>query len=81
MQTFIAVCLGLLTLEAAIALAFFIAMTIAIRQAVRAFEMLAYRMDEEVEHVGATMRSGWMRTLQAAAGVVSSFWFGRHRDD
>jgi hypothetical protein len=80
MQTFIAVCSGLIVIELGIGIAAFVLLALALRQAVRAFEMLAYRVDEEVEHVSAVMKSSWMKSLQAAAGIISGMWFGRNRE-
>ena len=77
MMLFIAICLGLLTLEFGIAIAFLIATLFSVRQAARAFETLAYRVDEEVDQVSNAMKSGWMKALQAAVGVAAGFWTGR----
>lgn len=77
MTIFIAVCLGIITLELAVVLAFLIATLISVREAARAFETLAYRVDEEVDQVSNAMKTGWMRALQAAAGIAASFWTGR----
>lgn len=80
MQTFIAVCSAIIVIELGIGIASFVLLALALRQAVRAFETLAYRVDEQVEHVGTVMRSSWMKSLQAAAGIISGMWFGRSRD-
>lgn len=80
MMTFIAICLFLIVLELGVAIAFFVAALITIRQAARAAETLAYRVDEEVDHIGTAMRSNWMRTLQTIANLAGSFWFGRRKD-
>lgn len=81
MQTFIAVCLALLVIEMGIALAAVFAAAISLRQAARAFETLAYRVDAQVENVGTMMQSGWMKALQTAASVASNFWFGRRKTE
>ena len=76
----IAVCAVVVAIELGIAIAGFVLMTLAIREGARAVEMLAYRVDEEVEHVGTTMRSGWVRSLQALAGIASGIWLGKKRE-
>jgi hypothetical protein len=81
MQTFMAVCLAIIALELGVACAAFVLMALGLREAARAIEMLAYRVDEEVEQVGSAMRSGWVKSLQTLAGVVSGVWFNRKRDD
>lgn len=80
MTTLIAVCAVIITLELALGLAFFIAGLLRIQQAARAIEVLAYRLDEEVDHAGSLMRSGWMKALQSAASVAFGIWSGRRRD-
>lgn len=77
METIIAVCLVLIVLELLVALIFFVGTLMALRQTARAVEILTYRVDEEVDHVGTVMRSGWLQTLSAMASVVAGFWAGR----
>ena len=83
METFlavIAICLGLIVVELAVALIFFVLAILHVRQAARAVEVLTYRVDEEVDHFGGVLRSGWMRSLQAFASVAAGFWTGRRKD-
>ncbi|MFA6318040.1 MAG: hypothetical protein WC943_11525 [Elusimicrobiota bacterium] len=77
METIVAVCLVLIVLELLVALIFFVTMILQLRQTARAVEVLTYRVDEEVDHVGTVMRSGWLQTLSAVASVVAGFWAGR----
>lgn len=69
MDTFIAVCLGLIVLELAVMIAVFAAAMLKVKEAAQAVEIAAYRVDQEVHDVGATLRSGWVsaaRTLLSA---------------
>ncbi len=80
METFIAVCLGILVVETTVVLIVFVSTLLSVRQAVRAVEVLTYRVDDEVDHFGTLMRSGWLRALQGMASVAAGFWSGRRRD-
>lgn len=76
----IAVCTVVIALELGLVVAAFIMMSLAIREGARAIETLAYRVDEEVEQVGSAMRSGWVRSLQALAGIASGVWLGKKKE-
>ena len=75
----IAICLGMIVIELAVALVFFVLAILHVRQAARAVEVLTYRVDEEVDHFGTVMRSGWVRSIQAMASVAAGFWTGRNK--
>ncbi len=77
----IAVFVVIIALEFAVALVFLIAALLHIRQAARAVEVLTYRVDEEVDHVGTLMRSGWMKVVQTAVSGMFGVWEGRRRKD
>ncbi len=63
MDTFIAVCLGLIVLELAVMIGVFIIVMLRVKDAAAAVEVAAYRVDQEVLSVGQTFRSGWGGTL------------------
>ncbi len=77
----IAVFVGIIALELAVAMIFLIAALLHIRQAARAVEVLTYRVDEEVDHVGTLMRSGWMKVIQTAVSGMVGVWSGSRRKD
>ena len=64
MDTFIAVCLGLIVLELGVMIAVFTIAMFKIKDAAQAVEVAAYRVDQEVSSVGETFRSGWGGTLK-----------------
>lgn len=72
-------CLVLITVELALITVFLVVTLLKIRQTAQAVEVLAYRVDHEVEHIGETMRSGWVKSLQAAASVIGGLWGGGRR--
>ncbi len=74
MQTFIAVCLGLITLELGIAITAFALAMCKVGKAAQAVEVLAYRVDQQVEGFSATVRSGWFQGAQTVLGLVGRFW-------
>ncbi len=78
-MTFMAVCLGLITLELGIIVAALLIVALRLRDTAQAIEVLAYRVDQEVENIGSTLRSGWLKTLGATASVISGLWSGRQR--
>lgn len=71
------VCLVIITLELAVLIAALLMVALRVKDAAQAVEVLAYRVESEVENVGTTFRSGWLRTLGAAASVVTGIWSGR----
>jgi hypothetical protein len=74
MQTFIAVCLALIVAELAVMIAVFVAAMIKVRDAASAVEVAAYRVDQEVQSFGSSMRSGWMSALKGLVSVGAQ-WF------
>jgi len=70
MDTFIAVCLGLIVLELAVMIAVFSVAMLKLRDAAQAVEVAAYRVDQEVLSLGQSVRSGWgsaFKTMLSAA--------------
>jgi hypothetical protein len=59
METFIAVCLGLIVLELAVMIAVFSFAMLKLRDAAQAVEVAAYRVDQEVLSFGQSVRTGW----------------------
>lgn len=79
MMTFIAVCIGLITLELGVVVVFLVVTLLKINRTAQAVEVLAYRIDHEVSEFGSTMRSGWMRTASTIANLAGTWWSGRRR--
>ena len=73
MDTFIAVCLGLIVLELAVMIAVFAITMLKVKDAAAAVEVAAYRVDQEVLSVGETFRSGWGGTLRTIVTAGLSF--------
>jgi hypothetical protein len=73
MQTFIAVCMGLLVLEIGLILAAVVFLVLRVKKTVEAVEVLAYTVEDKF----LSVRSGWMRALQGAASLVGGFWGAR----
>lgn len=69
MTTFIAACLAVIVLELAALIAVIALALWKVRDAARAVEVAAYRVDQEVADFGATLRSGWG---QAVKGLFSA---------
>lgn len=74
MDTFIAVCLALIVLELALMVGVFAAAMIRVRDAARAVEAAAYRVDQEVQACGQSLRAGWLQTLKNAVAVGLRFF-------
>ena len=79
MQTVTAVCLVLITLELGVLVIAGVIVALRVKDTAQAVEVLAYRVEHEVENVGSTLRSGWVRTLGGLASVVTGAWTGRNR--
>ncbi len=77
MTTFIAVCLALVVLELAVMIAVFVVAMLKLRDAARAVEVAAYRVDQEVCEFGRGLRSGWGQALKTA---LSAGWAFLRRD-
>ena len=74
MDTFIAVCLGLIVVELAVMIAVFAIAMLRVRDAASAVEIAAYRVDQEVQSFGESMRSGWVSALKSALSVGLQFF-------
>lgn len=79
MDIFIAVCLGLITLELAVLVAVLIAALLKVRQTAQAIEVLAYRLDASVDGVSSALSSGWLKVLPAAASFLGGWFSARKR--
>ncbi|OGR84170.1 MAG: hypothetical protein A3J74_09195 [Elusimicrobia bacterium RIFCSPHIGHO2_02_FULL_57_9] len=77
MTTFIAVCLGLITLELAILIVALLLAFLRVRSASKAVEIVAYRLEEKIVRFSS---NAWMRALQGAVSVAGGFLRGRRRD-
>jgi hypothetical protein len=73
MDTFIAVCLGLIVLELAIMIGVFAYVMLRVKDAAAAVEVAAYRVDQEVLSAGETLRSGWGGALKTILSAGLSF--------
>jgi O-glycosyl hydrolase len=74
MDTFIAVCLGLIVVELGVMIAVFAIAMLRVRDAASAVEVAAYRVDQEVQTFGESMRSGWVTALKSAVSVGMRFF-------
>ena len=74
-----AVCLIMITIELGVLIAAALIVALRVKDAAQAVEVMAYRVETEVENVGSTLRSGWVRTLGGLASVVTGAWTGRNR--
>lgn len=74
MDTFIAVCLALIVLELGIMIAVFAVAMIRVKDAAQAVEVAAYRVDQEVQTFGESMRTGWVQTLKGLVSVGMRFF-------
>ena len=87
METYYAVCAGILTLTHLIGVVILIVTLIQVRRAAESVEVLAYRAQDQVSKVedatdklrtfAGTLRVGWVQTLAAALGVAGSVWSRR----
>ena len=74
MDTFIAVCLGLIVVELAVMIAVFAIVMLRVRDAASAVEIAAYRVDQEVQTFGESMRTGWFSAVKGALAVGLKFF-------
>lgn len=82
MNNFIAACLALIALELAVVVAFLVVTLYNVNRTAQAIEVLAYRVDQEIVHLGGALRSGWTRALgSAVTSLVGGWWSGRHKQD
>ena len=73
MMTFMAICMGLLVLEIGLILAAIVFLVLRVKKSAQAVEVLAYRIEDQV----LNFRTGWIRTLQGAASLVTGFLSAR----
>ncbi|MBI5629994.1 MAG: hypothetical protein HY921_03815 [Elusimicrobia bacterium] len=79
---FIAVCVAIMTVELSFLLAFLIITLRKIKQGAQAVEVLAYRVEEEVEAFTSRMRSGWFKALEGTARILmSAFWPSKKKEE
>lgn len=76
-MTFIAVCVGLIALELGVLCVGLLVAVFRVKRAAEAFEVLTYRLEEQLLHFSNGMRSGWLKVLQAGVSVAGSFWKSR----
>lgn len=69
METFIAICLGLLVLEIGIMMGAVVFVALKVKKSAEAIEVLAYRVEDKV----MSFRTGWIHALQGAASLVTGF--------
>ncbi|MDE2144161.1 MAG: hypothetical protein KGL74_06725 [Elusimicrobia bacterium] len=74
MDTFIAVCLALIVVELAVMIAVFAVAMIKVRDAAQAVEIAAYRVDQEVQTFGESMRVGWISSLKNLVSIGMRFF-------
>ena len=90
-QTFIAVCLGILTLAHVAAAVVLVIALMQVRRAAEAVEVAAYQAQDQVARVGeatsrvsslaGTLGSGWMKAATAALGMLLAVWSARRRPE
>ncbi len=66
MDTFIAVCLGLIVVELAVMIGVFAYVMLRVKDAATAVEVAAYRVDQEILSAGQSLRSGWGSIFKTA---------------
>jgi hypothetical protein len=74
MDTFIAVCLALIVVELGVMIAVFAVAMIRVKDAAQAVEVAAYRVDQEVQTFGETMRTGWVQALKSVVSIGMRFF-------
>ncbi len=77
MMTFIAVCVAVIAVELGLLCIGLLVAVFRIKKAAEAFEVLAYRVEEQVLHFANGMRGSWMKVLQVGATVAGGLWRGR----
>ena len=76
-MTFIAVCVGLIALELGVLCIGLLVAVFRVKRAAEAFEVLTYRLEEQLLHFSNGLRSGWVKVLQAGASVAAGLWKSR----
>ena len=74
MDTFIAVCLALIVVELAVMIGVFAVVMLRVRDAAQAVEVAAYRVDQEVQTLGESMRTGWVGAMKNIISVGLSLF-------
>jgi hypothetical protein len=74
MDTFIAICLALIVLELAVMIGVFAVAMLRVRDAAQAVEVAAYRVDQEVQTLGESMRTGWVGAMKNILSVGLRFF-------
>jgi hypothetical protein len=74
MDTIIAVCLALIVVELGVMIAIFAVAMIRVKDAAQAVEVAAYRVDQEVQTFGESMRTGWIQTVKSLVSVGMRFF-------
>ena len=74
MDTFIAVCLALIVLELAVMIGVFAVAMLKVRDAAQAVEVASYRVDQEVQNLGESMRTGWVGAMKNIVSVGLRFF-------
>lgn len=75
----LAVGVVVIAVEIALILAAVLVAVHRLARAADSLEVLAYRVESEVEGIGQTLRSGWMSSLQTALGLIGGFFAGREK--
>lgn len=91
MLTFIAVCLGLLTVAHVTAAVVLIVALLQVRRAAEAAEVVAYQAQDQVARIGEATRkveglagalgSGWVKVGTGVLGVLFALWSARRSRD
>ena len=74
METFIAVCLALIVVELGVMIGVCAVAMKRVRDAASAVEVAAYRVDQEVQTFGESMRTGWAQALKGLFSVGLRFF-------
>ena len=78
-MSFIDVCLALIVIELGVAVAFLAYTLVKVQKTASAVEVLAYRVDDQVDQFGTRLKSSWMRTIEAAGSFFGGYSRGRRR--
>lgn len=89
MNTFIAVCVGILTLTHLVGLCLIIYTLVQVHRSAEAVEVLAYQTQDQVEKFGSaaermrdlaiTLNSGWVRGVALGLSALFAFWSRQRR--
>ena len=76
MDAFLAACVALIALELGILIAGVLVALSRLQRTAKAVEVLAYRLDQKVDDVGAALKSTWLRSVGA---MLAGFLGNRKR--